>query len=267
MNATHIWTHLRHLRDASPLVVNITNYVAANTNANALLALGVSPVMSHAAGEMADLVAVARSVVINLGSLNDGYVAAMFAGGEAANRHDLPVVLDPVAAGASFLRRATATSLLTEVRFAAIRGNASEILALAGETLDAKGVDSLHESASAVDASRRLARQNACAVCISGEVDYVTDGDTVLALHGGSPLMPAVTGMGCTATAVVGACLAVGGQTHLEATAMAMGLMKVAGGMAAEGASGPGSLAVRFLDALWSMTEADLAARLRCEAL
>ena len=265
MNATTVWQHMRRIRDAAPLVINITNYIVANTNANALLALGASPAMSHAASEITDMAAVAQAFVINIGSLNDGYVQAMYDGGKAANEHGVPVVLDPVACGVTALRRATAAGLLTEVRFAAIRGNAGEIQALAGEGAGgSRGVDATVGSESAVNAAKALAASHGCAVCVSGEIDYVTDGHTVLAISGGDAMMTAVTGMGCTATALIGAFAAVE-KDFLAATAHAMAVMNVAGEMAAERSSGPGSLQMYFYDMLWTMTEADLHERLKVE--
>lgn len=261
-----VWADVVRIRERNPLVLNVTNNVVTNSTANALLALGASPAMTHTAEDAAELAALAEALVLNIGTPAADYAESMFSAGAAAGRKGIPVVLDPVAVGATAYRRRLVGRLLDQVRVALIRGNASEILFLAGENAVTKGADSLHGSSEAVEAAKTLARSRACVVCVSGAVDYVTDGNAVLAAGNGSPLMTKVTGLGCTASALAGAFLAVN-PDHLAAAAHAAAVMGLAGELAAEGAPGPGTLQLRFYDRLYALTEAEVASRLRLEAL
>jgi hydroxyethylthiazole kinase len=236
-----------------PLVHNITNAVVANFTANALLALGAAPVMAEGAEEVAAVAASADALVVNLGTLTAARAAAMRLAVDAAVAAGRPWALDPVGVGAIVPRTVFAQELC-RLRPAAIRGNASEILGLAGEAGGGRGVDSGAGSGDAVAAARRLAGQTGGVVAVTGAVDYITDGARVLLLHNGDKLMTRVTGMGCTATAIIGACLAVGGDA-LDAVAHGLAITGIAGEMAARGARGPGSMQVAFLDALAGLDE------------
>ena len=244
------------VQEKAPLVHNITNYVVMQVTANALLAAGASPLMAHAPEELDELLAIASALVLNIGTPDQAWLNSMRLAGEYAARHGVPVVLDPVGAGASRLRTEAARNLLHAAQPAVLRGNGSEILALAAaeglSSLEAatRGVDSTIDSAGAVAAARELARRNGCVVRISGETDYVTDGDAVFAVKGGSPLMSRVTGMGCSASALTAAHVAVAA-TPLAGAAAAMAVMAEAGETAARQAEGPGSFLSRFLDALY----------------
>lgn len=249
----HLWDDIARIHQRAPLVVNVTNNVVTNITANALLALGASPAMSHAPADAAELAGVASALVVNMGTPAPAQAESMLAAGRAANRAGVPVVFDPVACGATALRRDLAARLLGEVRFAAIRGNASEILHLAGTAARSKGVDSAHGSEQALDGAAELALRLDCAVCVSGAVDVLTDGSILHLLTGGHPLMTRVTGMGCTATAIIGAFLAVN-PGPLPAVLHAMAVMAACGAHAAAQADGPGSMQVRFLDALYTMS-------------
>jgi hydroxyethylthiazole kinase len=233
-----------------------------NTTANALLALGASPVMAHAEEEVADMVGIASALVINIGTLSRDWISAMFKAAERAVQLGLPVVLDPVGAGATAFRTETARRLVSVIRPAIIRGNASEILAVCGDPAKTKGVDSSAASHAAVAAAHSLHETWGSVVCISGETDYIIGGPETIQVRNGHPMMTRVTGLGCTATALCGAFAAVN-PDFAQATAQAMVVMGVAGEMAAEGAEGPGTLQVRFLDALYRMTEQDLIQRTR----
>ncbi|MFP5238287.1 MAG: hydroxyethylthiazole kinase [Acidobacteriota bacterium] len=239
------------IRQRAPLVLSVTNNVVTNVTANALLALGASPAMSHAAPDAAELAGFASAVVLNMGTPAPAYVESMLVAGKAANAAGVPVAFDPVACGATSFRRELAARLLKEVRMTAIRGNASEILFLAGMDAQSKGVDSAHESVQAVDAARAVAQRYGCAVCVSGAVDVIADGERTHLLEGGHPMMTLVTGMGCTATSLVGAFLAVNADAF-TATLHAMAVMGECGAKAAAGAAGPGSLQVGFLDGLYA---------------
>jgi len=275
--ASAAFADLARIRETQPLVVNVTNNVVTNTTANTLLALGASPAMTHHPADAAQLAAVAGALVCNMGTPGEENVAAMLAASDAARQAGVPAMLaasdaarqagvpvafDPVAAGATPWRREVARRMLEAGPVSAIRGNASEILALAGGAAASRGVDSMYASLDAAEAAAVLARKCGCVVCVSGELDVVTDGQSSVTLAGGHALMPRVTGLGCTATAFVGAFLAVN-RDALAATVHAMAVMAAAGGLAAAGAAGPGSFFVRFLDILYTLTEADLEAGAR----
>lgn len=248
---------LERIASVNPLVLNITNYVVTNTTANALLAIGASPIMSFAKEEAGELVSLSSSLVINLGTLNKSDIEVMKAAWQEADNKPLPVLLDPVGAGASKLRTETAHSLLDRFKVSVIRGNASEIMTLAGEAGAAKGVDSTRSSDAALCGAKALAQVYGCVTCISGAEDLITDGSRVCRVRGGHSLMPLVTGLGCTATAVCGAFAAVN-PDPLAATVHGMAAMAIAGERAADSASGPGTYHALFLDALHELTVEDL---------
>ena len=240
------------VRTKSPLVHNITNYVVMNNSANALLAIGASPVMAHWTSEMEEMTAIAGALVINIGTLDDKWIEGMIAAGLAASRRGTPVILDPVGAGATSQRTEAALRIIEQCRPTIIRGNASEIMALVDAGIKSKGVDSSASSDDALESAKRLAAATGAVVVISGETDYITNGTEVFTVEGGSPIMTSVTGMGCTATAVVGACAAVVADPMVAATA-AMALMSLAGERAAEYSRGSGSMQVNFLDELYNL--------------
>lgn len=250
-----IWQDVERIRTSNPLVHNITNYVVMNASANALLALGASPVMAHAIEEVEALASLAGALVINIGTLSQPWVEAMLKAGRAARRRGIPVVLDPVGSGATDYRTATATMLIREIRPTVIRGNASEIRSLNGSGSGTKGVDSRHSPDEALADAQDLSRTAGCVVSVSGPVDLVVEGDEVCRVANGHPLMTRVTGMGCTASALTGAFLAVNA-SPLRAACHAMAVMGIAGEMAAEAAAGPGSLQLRFLDVLYGLDQA-----------
>jgi hydroxyethylthiazole kinase len=245
-------TTLAELRKVGPVVHNITNYVVMNNTANALLAVGASPVMAHAQEEMADMVAIASALVINIGTLSKEWVKSMFLAAEHAAKRGIPIVIDPVGAGATPYRTSTVRELLAAVKPAIIRGNGSEIMATCGERAQTKGVDSGAASNDAVAAAKALNESTGAVICVSGATDYIVSASGVSKIANGHPMMTRVTGLGCTATALCGAFAAVN-RTYAQAAAQAMVVMGVAGEMAAEGAEGPGSLQVRFLDALYKL--------------
>ncbi len=257
--------NLQAIRDRAPLIHNMTNLVVTNVTANALLALGASPAMVENTEESVELARVAGALVVNLGTMSGDLAAAMRLAARAAHQAKTPWVLDPVAVGALSYRTRLARDLLAD-KPDAIRGNASEITALAGQVGVAKpagggkGVDSTLQSDAALDAARALAKAQGNTVVVSGAVDYVTDGPRVIGIANGHPVMSRVTGMGCTATALVGAFLAVE-RDVFTATAQATVVMGVAGDIAMEMAGGPGSFQVAFLDTLYALEPAEIAAR------
>ena len=260
--AAELWQDVECIRAQAPLVHNITNFVVMNTTANALLALGASPVMAHAVEEAREMVSLARALVLNIGTLSPPWVEAMIEAGKEANRRGIPVVLDPVGAGATRFRTQTAQDLLGAVQPAVIRGNPSEIRALFYAEQATKGVDSQHGSEEALEAAQAIAEACKCVVCTSGAVDLVVCAGRVVRVFNGHPMMPRVTGLGCTASALVGAFTAVN-PSPLEATAHAMAVMGIAGEIAAEQSPGPGSLQLHFLDALYQLRREEVDTRLK----
>lgn len=251
--------------DTVPLVHSITNLVVMQVSANALLAAHASPLMAHAAEEMDDLTSIDSALVLNIGTLDPAWLESMELAGRLMKQKGKPVVLDPVGAGASGLRTRSSLRLLDMVRPDILRGNASEIMALAAEIRSAdkvstKGVDSRNSSDEAVASARALAMRFGCVVSVSGEKDLVTDGRVLLAVEGGSPLMPLVTGMGCSTSAITGAYAAVC-ENRLTAAAAAMAVMASAGEKAGKIARGPGSFLPAFLDELHLLDPEDAAAR------
>ena len=264
LTASSIWSSVEEIRRKSPVIHNITNYVVMNNTANALLALGASPVMAHAEEEVEDMVNIAGALVINIGTLSAHWIRAMFRAAYQARERNVPIILDPVGVGATVYRTSTARELLQEVPPAVIRGNASEIMALLEEEVQTKGVDSTAASHAAVDVACRLNRIYGSVVCVSGETDYIVYGDDITKIMNGHPMMTKVTGMGCIATALCGAFAAVN-PAFAEAASQAMAVMGIAGEMAAENAPGPGSLQVAFNDVLYRLSEEDIRRYLRTD--
>ncbi|MBV1781148.1 hydroxyethylthiazole kinase [Paeniglutamicibacter sp. ABSL32-1] len=246
------------LRASTPLVQCLTNTVVTNFTANVLLAAGASPAMVETPGEAGDFAAVAASVLVNLGTPNTEQAAAMRETVAGAGAASTPWVLDPVAVGSLRVR----TSLAREFAAAGptlIRGNASEILALAGEAAGGRGVESTDSVAAAADAAGELARRTGAVVAVSGEADLVTDGMRTVYVHGGSELLTRVTGGGCALGAVCAAFLATG-PDPLVATVAAHAFYSAAAERAAATSAGPGTFAPLFLDALAAISPAGLGA-------
>ncbi|AEX23658.1 hydroxyethylthiazole kinase [Vibrio sp. EJY3] len=250
---------LTAVRQQKPLVVNITNYVVMNNTANALLAIGASPIMAHSKQEMAEMMSFDGALVINIGTLDSEWTPRMIFAVEQANANGKVVVLDPVGCGASTLRTETSRQIARLADKLIIRGNASEIIALAGEQAQSKGVDALDSSDAALGAAQFLVAEYGANVVISGETDYIVTKSQTVTLGNGHEMMPYVTGMGCTLSALTGAFAAVGDETGLAAAAV----LGVAGEIAAEQARGPGSLQLTLLDELYQLDEQTLAKRLK----
>lgn len=254
INIEHLIRDLNLIRKQSPLIHNITNYVVMNNTANALLAIGASPVMAHSVDEVEEMAGIASSLVINIGTLEAVWVEAMLIAGKTALEKSTPVVFDPVGAGATTYRSKVCKQLIEECKPSIIRGNASEIIALLDTEAQTKGVDSTNTSDSALNSAKALALQTNAVVVISGETDYITNGATVETVKNGNPMMAKVTGMGCTATAIVGAFSAVN-KNLLEAAAHGMAVMGITGEIAASISKGNGSLQINFLDTLFNLDE------------
>lgn len=257
MTTADIWKIVEDLRKKSPLVQSITNFVAMQITANALLSAGASPLMSHAPEEQEDISRIINALVLNMGTLDTAQVAVMHLAGECAKKNGVPVLFDPVGAGASAFRTATALDILQHVSPQIVRGNASEIMALAGAHYCSRGVDSVHSTSDAKEAAISIAKEYSCVVTISGAEDFVTDGKNGMILRGGCALMPKVTAMGCSASVVVAAYAAVA-PSYYEACIAGMAVMSTAGSMAGALHTAPGSFAVAFLDALYTMSYVDM---------
>jgi len=263
ITAEEIYLSVELLRRKSPVVHNITNYVAMNNTANALLAIGASPVMAHALEEVEEMVAIAQSLTINIGTLSEAWIAAMFLAADKAVATGIPFVLDPVGAGATTFRTKTARKLL-EKKPTVIRGNASEIMALCDDKAQTKGVDSVAPADKAVLIAEKISLDFNCVVVVSGPIDYIIRGKDRIKVKNGHQLMTRVTGLGCTASALCGAFAAVE-RNYFEAAAKAMAVMGIVGEIAASQAAGPGSLQTKFIDVLYQLSEADIARYLKIE--
>ncbi len=254
--------NLKKIRENKPLIHNITNFVVMNYTANVLLAMGASPVMAHAENEVEEMVAFAGSLVLNIGTLTNKWVDSMVLAGKRATALGRPIILDPVGSGATAMRTAAAKRILTETKVSVVRGNASEILSLGVGGAGGKGVDALHAVDDAGVVAMQLARDLRTTVAITGPVDLVTDGARVVRIEGGHKLMPLVTGTGCSATAVIGAFLAVD-QDALSAAATGLAFFGIAGEQAGAVSAGPGSFMIHLLDALYSLSPDEVAERCR----
>ncbi|WOI57735.1 hydroxyethylthiazole kinase [Palleronia sp. LCG004] len=255
--------HLGAMRDAAPLVQNITNYVAMNVMANVLLAAGASPAMVHARGEAAEFARIASALSINIGTLDDEWIECMAIAADAAREAGTPWVLDPVAVGATAMRREAGARLLA-LGPRVVRGNASEILALSGAEAAGRGADAADAVENAEDAARDLARRTGAVVIATGPVDFATDGSRIARIRNGHAMMPRVTVMGCSLTGLIAAFVAPADDAF-EASVAALAHYGYAGEIAAREAKGPGSFQVAFLDALHAIDGPGLDAAARIE--
>ena len=258
--------NLAAVREKRPLVHNITNYVVMNYTANALLACGASPVMAHAADEVAEMVSLAGALVINIGTLSEAWVRSMLMAAHHAAEQGTPIVLDPVGAGATRFRTEAAKRILAVAGIRVLRGNPSEILSLQDAGSRTKGVDSLHGVDAAAEAALGLAVDLNTTLAITGPVDLVTDGEREVRVSNGHPLLSRVTGTGCTATALIGAFMAVE-PDGVRAAAAALAYFGLAAERAAQNTAGPGSFMIALLDALYHLTPEELRDGCRIEVV
>jgi len=245
------------IRERKPLVHNITNYVVMNETANAILALGALPVMAHAKEEVAEMVGLAGALVLNIGTLSEGWIEAMVVAGRTANERGVPVVLDPVGAGATSYRTRTAQRLLDELDVAVLRGNPGEIATLVGVEAEVRGVESVGAGGDPAELAREAARTLGLVTSVTGAVDHVSDGERSVAIAKGHELMASITGTGCMSTAITG-CFLAAREDSLVGAAEALVAFGVAGEEAAAEAKGPGSFHVALYDALAGLDPATL---------
>ena len=256
------------VREKCPLVHCITNYVTVNDVANAILAIGASPIMSDDINDVEDIVSISQALVINIGTLNERTVASMIAAGKKADELGIPVVLDPVGAGASRYRSSVTDRLLSEVEFAVIRGNLSEISYIAGNGGGTKGVDSslTEKDADPVKIACSVSQSTGAVVAITGKVDTVCYAGRIARISSGCAEMGLITGTGCMLSGVIGA-FAGAADDYFKATATAIAAMGAAGEIAFEkaGARGTGSFHIALIDELSHMIDETVAVRGKLE--
>ena len=260
-------TTLGVIRERKPLVHNITNYVVMNETANATLALGALPVMAHAAEEVEEMTRIASALVLNIGTLSGHWVESMLLAGAAAAARPIPIVLDPVGAGATGYRTLTAHRILEAIDVTVLRGNPGEIATLVGAHAEVRGVESIVAGLDPAELARTAARRLGVVASVTGPVDHVSDGARVLAVANGHELLAAVTGTGCMSSALTGCFLAAKPREPVEAAAEALAAFGVAAEAAASGAGGPGTFHARLYDALHALDPATLDERTRIEEL
>lgn len=254
--------NLTLVKEKSPLVHHITNYVTVNDCANIVLALGGSPVMADDINEVEEMVSFAGALVINVGTLNARTVESMIAAGKRANRLGVPVVLDPVGVGATALRTNTVAELMKEVKFAVIRGNMSEIKILSGLNVEIKGVDSIADDVNGKEIAVNLAKKLQCTIAITGAVDVISDGERVCLISNGDKILSKVTGTGCMSTSLIGTYLGASNDSFAAAIAGVM-TMGLAGELALKSLNsndGIGSFKVRLFDEIYKMNTETIAA-------
>ncbi len=252
-------TLLQNVRDKNPLIHHITNYVTVNDCANITLAIGASPIMADAIEEASDIAGISSALVLNMGTLNERTVASMLAAGQAAGEAGVPVIFDPVGAGASKFRNETALRLLNEVKISVIRGNISEVRFLAGMHSETKGVDAsendFQNNQDAIQVAKNLADKWNCVVTITGAVDVVTNGKETICIENGHPMLSTITGTGCMCTSLIGSFCGASPNLPLEATAAALLVMGIAGEISYEraGEIGNGSFRAALHDSVSRM--------------
>lgn len=255
------------VRAEKPLVHHITNTVTVNDCANITLGIGASPIMADAIGEAADIASIAKALVLNMGTLNERTIPSMLAAGKAANAAGVPVVFDPVVAGASALRNETAGQILDEVKITVLRGNISEIRFIAGLSASTKGVDAadsdIAAGADALAVAKAVAQKLGCVVAITGAVDVMSDSAQGWRIENGHQMLANLTGTGCMCSSLVGSFCGAAPDAPLAACVAALLTMGIAGEIAFEtaGATGNGSFRVALHDAVSRMDAETLAGR------
>ena len=258
---------LRSMREQKPLVHQITNYVVMNETANATLALGALPVMAHAGEEVEEMARIASSLVLNIGTLSSHWIESMLLAGGVATARRIPVVLDPVGAGATEFRTSTSRRILDLVDVTVLRGNAGEVATLIGAHAEVRGVESIAAGIDAAELARTAAQRLGVIASVTGTIDHVSDGERVLAIANGHALLATVTGTGCMSSALTGCFLAAKPGEPLEAAVEALAAFGVAAEDAADGAGGPGTFHARLYDALYALEPESLDGRAHIEEL
>ncbi len=256
------------VREKAPLVHNITNFVVMNSSANILLAVGASPVMAHCQAEVEEMASIASALVLNIGTIQEDWLESMILAGKTANSRGIPVVLDPVGAGATRLRTEGVKRIMKECSISVLRGNCSEVLSLGSDDVKTKGVDSsMTLTDETVGAAKQMAVEENCVIAISGEEDCITDGERVFRVSNGQPIMTKVTGIGCGLSAVTGAFCAVADDDLAQATAAAFGFYGLCGDLAVKISDKPASFETAFIDCLYTTGGDEMERQLRIEAV
>ena len=259
----NIDTIIKRIKHDNPLILNITNYVTMEFVANGLLSLGASPIMTCAAQEAGDLVAISNAVIINIGTLNDEFIALCEQVCQHAAKLSKPIILDPVGVGASHYRTQACLNLMKKFKIDIIRGNASEIMALSGAKHSTKGVDANISTADVIENAKCLATQHDLVIVMSGKMDAAVSPDKTYLSYRGSATMPMVTGSGCLLTSIIGAFDSVC-HDRFEAACAAVVFYGVCGELAATKTATPGTFKMCFLDALSSLPEKNQYADTMC---
>ncbi|QST01212.1 hydroxyethylthiazole kinase [Pontibacillus sp. ALD_SL1] len=259
-------SYLQTLRETTPLIHNLTNEVVMNFTANGLYAIGAAPVMSKSIDEVSAMASISSGVLLNIGTISSTDVEAMLLAGKAANEKGIPVVLDPVGAGATPFRLETCHRLLDELDITAIRGNASEIAALIGDDQwQSRGVDSTGKG-NVEKLAQIAATSFNCLIVLTGETDVITTKDETVVCQNGTPLLGSITGTGCLLSSILTAFLSLKGP-NVEKAKEAVSVYTIASEMAVEQSDvhGPGTLHPYFLDALYNITPEDVRKRQKVE--
>jgi len=249
-----IYGMIERIHQERPLIHNITNMVAMNDSANIILAVGGLPVMAHAQEEVGEMVKAAGALVLNIGTLTPEQIESMIIAGKVANSLKIPVILDPVGAGATNLRTESALRLQEKIKINIVRGNFAEISILAGLKGNIKGVESIGTEKNSVEIACSLARKYNQVAIITGKQDVVTDGKTVIEIDNGSPMLGTITATGCMVTSLIATFAAVG-EDYLLASTGALVCFGLAGERAAVKAQGPGSFKVNLFDEIYNLNE------------
>ena len=260
---TYIGNLLENVRERAPLVHHITNYVTVNDCANITLSIGASPVMADDINEVEAMTSIASSLVINIGTLNSRTVECMIKAGKKANEVGIPVILDPVGAGATPYRTKVAKTIMDNIELAVIRGNLSEIKTLYGINTKTKGVDSLYDTSIkdelekgkllAKDFSKRVGS----IIAITGAVDIVTDGNIIYTVENGHKIMSKITGTGCMCSSLIGSYLGTH-EDNLLAALSGVVSMGISGELAYESlkeGEGTGTFKVKLMDNIYNLSK------------
>lgn len=242
---------INKIRSENPIIHCITNHVVSNFQANGLLAIGASPIMGEAQEEVEELAAISRALSLNIGTLNRDTLDSMVLAGKQANKQKIPVILDPVGAGATAFRKEAVQRILTEIDVQVLRCNAGELAAIGGVEWASKGVDAGSGNIDLEELATRVAKEYSLVVAVTGETDIVADGSRVEKITGGDSMMGAVTGMGCLLSAVTAAFTAVSPDNPAAAAIEALTFYGEVGKKAVASSEGPGSFREKFLDILF----------------
>jgi len=253
---------LLEVRKKKPLVHHITNYVTVNDCANICICAGGSPVMTDERKDIEEMVAMASAVVLNIGTLNERTVESMLIAGHEANKADIPVILDPVGAGATSYRTSVVGTILGKVDIAVIKGNAGEIGTLAGTGGKVRGVDSASGTDNKLDSVMTLAEKEGCVVASTGKTDFVSDGRKSAILNNGHDLLECISGTGCMVSSVVGCYVGSCGPS-VDSVMSAISVFNISGELAAKMSDGPGTFKMSLMDAMYNLQPDVVGERLR----